>query len=71
MTPVWNDHTQQDYAEWTVDDGTLCQIWIENEASLEKKAQLVPQYSLGGIAEWALGSEKDSVWSVLSDTIGG
>ncbi len=71
VTPVWNDHTQQDYAEWTVDDGTLCQIWIENEASLEKKAQLVPQYSLGGIAEWALGSEKDSVWSVLSDTIGG
>ncbi len=67
---TWDDETQQNYAEWTLDDGTLCQIWVEDEESLAKKAALVSTYSLGGIAEWALGYERSSVWSVIAENIG-
>ncbi len=67
---VWNEETQQNYAEWTLEDGTLCRIWVEDEKSLALKAALVKTYELGGIAEWALGFERSSVWSVLTDEIG-
>ncbi len=67
---VWNDETQQNYAEWTLDDGTYCQIWVEDETSLALKAALVDKYSLGGIAAWALGFERSSIWNVITENIG-
>ncbi len=69
ITPVWDEGTGQEYASWTVEDGTLCEIWIENEKSLAKKAQLVNQYSLGGFSAWVLGNEKDTVWDTLKETV--
>lgn len=69
ITPVWDEGTGQEYASWTVEDGTLCEIWIENEKSLAKKAQLVNQYSLGGFSAWVLGNEKDTVWETLQETV--
>ena len=68
---TWNEETGQNYAEWTPDDNTLCRVWIEDETSLAKKAELVKTYGLGGIAAWALGFERASVWEVLSDALGG
>lgn len=70
VTPAWDEETAQDYASWTLDDGTLCQIWLENEESLARKAALVSQYDLGGIAAWVLGFERSSVWQVLIDNAG-
>ncbi len=67
---VWDEETQQNYAAWTLQDGTTCQIWIEDEASLALKAKLVKTYDLGGIAAWALGFERSSVWSVIEENIG-
>ena len=69
VTPVWNEETAQYYAAWTTEDGVLCEIWIEEEESLARKARLVNKYGLGGIAAWVLGFERSSVWSVLSENI--
>jgi len=69
ITPVWDETTGQNYAEWTLENGIVCRIWIEDEESLALKADLVSTYSLGGIAEWALGFEKDSVWAVIAEHI--
>ncbi len=66
VTAYWSQETSQDYAELTADDGSKYQIWLENEKSLEEKAKLVQDYSLGGIAAWKLGLERPSVWDVLS-----
>lgn len=71
VTPAWNEETGQDYAAWTTEDGTLCEIWIENEESLAKKARLVNQYQLGGFAAWALGFERASIWEVLTNNVEG
>ena len=69
VTPVWDDSTGQYYVKWTLDDGTTCQIWVEDEESLALKAGLVKKYELGGIASWALGYERSSIWDVLSEHI--
>ena len=65
----WDDSVGQYYAEWTLDDGILCRIWMEEEESITLKAGLVKTYELGGIAEWALGSERSSIWGIISEEI--
>ncbi|MDO4475367.1 MAG: glycosyl hydrolase family 18 protein [Lachnospiraceae bacterium] len=70
VEPVWDEQIGQNYAVWDTEDGINCQIWIEDEASIEKKAQLVSRYDLGGIAAWALGSERKSIWKIISEQIG-
>ena len=69
VTPVWDEETAQYYAAWTTEDGVLCEIWMEEEESLARKARLVSRYGLGGIAAWVLGFERSSVWEVLSKNI--
>ena len=70
LTPTWDDAAGQYYVAWNTDDGVLCEIWIENEESLAKKARLVDQYQRGGIAAWRLGYERASIWKVLTENIG-
>ena len=71
VTPVWNEETGQYYAEWTLDDGIVCRIWIEEEKSLALKVNLVPKYELGGVAEWVLGNERATVWEVITRSLQG
>ena len=69
LTPTWDPVTAQNYIAWNTDDGVLCEIWIEDAASLERKALLVSANDLGGCAIWALGFQDDTVWDVLSQTL--
>ncbi len=64
----WDEELGQNVAEWTLDNGILCQVWLEDLQSIAKKAELVPKYNLGGIAEWVLGNQSNDVWAVISDT---
>lgn len=67
VTPVWRADTTQNYAEWTAKDGVLCRIWIEDASSIARKAQMVPKYSLGGVAAWVLGYETNDIWQTIVD----
>lgn len=62
---AWDETTAQNYAEFEGDDGSLYQIWLEDEQSLEEKMTLVKDYNLGGVAAWKLGLESDSVWDII------
>lgn len=66
---VYDASTGQQYAEWTDDQGRLCQIWLEDEASVRARALLVKEYDIAGIAEWVLGNERDTVWPIISESI--
>ena len=66
VTAGWSSETSQDYAEFTDEDGNFCQIWLENEASIEEKMKLVQEYGLAGVAEWKLGFERSSIWDVIA-----
>ncbi len=70
VSPTYDESTGQQYAEWTDEQGRLCQIWLEDDASIAARAALVGEYDLGGIAEWVLGNQKDSVWAAIQSGIG-
>ena len=40
VTPVWDAETAQNYADWTLDNGVRCQIWIEDGESMARKILL-------------------------------
>ncbi|MDO4344616.1 MAG: glycosyl hydrolase family 18 protein [Eubacteriales bacterium] len=61
----WDETTAQNYAEFEGDDGSLYQIWLEDDKSIEEKMTLVKDYGLAGVAAWKLGFENDSVWDVI------
>lgn len=69
VTAAWSEETSQDYAEFTDEEGNFCQIWLENEKSIEEKMKLVQQYDLGGVAEWKLGFERAAIWNVIAKYI--
>lgn len=69
VTAAWSKETSQDYAEFTDEEGNFCQIWLENEKSIEEKMKLVQQYDLGGVAEWKLGFERTAIWNVIAKYI--
>ncbi len=69
VSSSYDESTGQQYAQWTEADGTLCQIWLEDEESVTVRASMVREYGLAGIAAWVLGSEQDFVWDVISANI--
>ena len=69
LTPTWDPVTAQNYISWYTDDGVLCEIWIEDAQSLQRKVLLVSANNLAGYAIWALGFQNDSIWSTLSETL--
>lgn len=60
----WDEKTAQNYAEFE-QDGALVKVWLEDEASVDVKMQLIQTNSLAGVACWKLGFEKASVWEVI------
>ena len=60
----WDDRTKQNYAEWEADGGTY-KIWLEDNQSLEEKLKVIRDNQLAGVAEWRLGWENPSVWSLI------
>ena len=69
VTSTYDEATEQQYAEWTDAEGRFCQVWLENQDSVTKRASLVKEYELGGIAEWVLGNQQDWVWEIISANI--
>ena len=65
ITPEWDETTSQYYASFE-EDGALCQIWLEEAASIRAKLTVMSQYSLGGVAEWKLGQETPGVWDEIT-----
>ena len=69
LTPTWDAACAQDYVGWYTDDGVLCEIWIENAKSLQRKVLLTSKYDLGGTAIWVLGFETDNIWETITDSM--
>lgn len=68
MTKTWDEETAQYLA--TSEDGTASYaIWLEEEESLGRKAELVAEYQLAGIAAWKLGFERETVWDIFADVV--
>lgn len=61
---IWLEDIGQYYTEYNIDKSRY-RIWIEDEKSIELKANLVFKHDLKGAASWRKGFEKKEVWNVL------
>ena len=61
----WNEAVCQNYGEYTTSDGTLCQVWLEDEESIRVKLNIMQKYGIGGVASWRLGFEKPIIWDEI------
>lgn len=64
VEPTWDETTHQYYIELEY-EGSIYQMWMEEERSIEEKMQLIKQYELAGVASWRLGYERASIWDVI------
>ncbi|RNB80149.1 hypothetical protein EDM56_27450 [Brevibacillus fluminis] len=60
----WDDRAKQNYVEY-MEKGLKHQMWVEDEVSMKQRLGLVDKYGLKGVAVWAVGLEKPSIWSVF------
>ena len=59
----------QDVAKWQA-NGSEFSIWMENAASIRRKAALVKKYGLAGVGSWRRGFETPDVWTALQEELG-
>lgn len=64
MEVYWDDTCGQNVATLEGEDA-IYTIWVEDEQSIGEKMKLVQEHQLAGVAEWKLGFERASVWSVI------
>lgn len=62
---VWDEQLGQYFGAYEKDGATI-QIWLEEDKSVEEKMKVIKQYNLAGVAQWKLGLEKKSVWTVIA-----
>ena len=67
----WDAEAGQNYGEYTGSDGTLFQIWMEDEVSLGQKIDAMRANNIAGIAEWSLGMETSEMWDVIEAYVNG
>lgn len=60
----WDEETCQNYGEYTA-DGSLFQVWLEDERSIEVKLNIMEKYQIAGVASWRLGFEKPEIWDQM------
>ncbi len=65
---VWLEDMGQYYGEVT-EGNTTYKVWLEEEESVKKRLELVLRYDIAGCAAWKRGLEKESIWSVLENTL--
>lgn len=67
VTPVYDEATGQNYAEiYSEKDQTTYKIWLEDELSLKKRADIALKYNLAGVASWSRYFADESAWAALS-----
>lgn len=64
VTAAWDEETCQNYAEWN-DGAATYQIWLEDEASIAAKLNVMNTQEIGGVAVWRLGYGTAGVWELI------
>lgn len=70
ITPLYDPSTGQDYVEFDVpEEDVTYKMWLENKTSLQKRARLVHQYQLAGIASWSKYFANEEAWDILDEEL--
>ena len=63
-TITWDETTKQNYVEWT-SGNEKTMMWLEDQASLEAKLQVMSSFNIAGVAAWQLGYEEGFAWDAI------
>lgn len=70
LTPAYDGASGQMYVQYAdPTDGATYKIWIEDSISMKKRAELVKEYNLAGIASWRRGFEQPGIWKAIVETL--
>lgn len=61
---TWDAEACQNYGEKEM-NGTLYQVWLEDQQSIETKLNVMKTFGVAGVAEWQLGQEDSAIWDVF------
>lgn len=53
------------------EDGAMKRIWLEDEASMKARLQLIKKYDLAGLASWRRGFETENFWTLVRENMKG
>ncbi len=66
LQPVYDEKSGQNYAEFFAEnENATYKIWIEDELSLKKRADLAVKYKLAGVASWSRMFGDQTAWAAL------
>jgi spore germination protein YaaH len=67
LQPVYDEASGQNYAEYYADDEKATyKIWIEDELSLSKRANIAAAYQLAGVASWSRLFGDQTAWTAIN-----
>jgi spore germination protein YaaH len=67
IQPVYDEASGQNYAEYHAEDeNATYKVWIEDELSLTKRANLTANYQLAGMASWSRAFGDQTAWTAMS-----
>jgi spore germination protein YaaH len=66
LKPTYNSESGQNYAEYyAADEKATYKIWIEDDSSLKKRAELAARYQLAGVGTWSRNFGNQTAWTAL------
>lgn len=66
LKPQYDMESGQNYAELIVEkEKTTYKVWLEDEVSLKKRAEVVGNYNLAGVASWSRFFADETAWTAL------
>ncbi|WP_342780731.1 glycosyl hydrolase family 18 protein [Bacillus marasmi] len=66
LTPTYDEQSGQNYAEFvSVEENATYKVWLEDELSLKKRAELASKYDLAGIASWSRYFAAPTAWTAM------
>ena len=67
LQPKYDEESDQNYAEfYAADEKATYKIWIEDQFSLNKRAELAIKYELAGIGTWSRLFGDQTAWTALN-----
>jgi spore germination protein YaaH len=63
--PQWDAASCSPYFSYAAEDGSLHEVWYENQRSVEEKTRFVSSLKLRGVSAWALGLDDSSFWTAV------
>jgi spore germination protein YaaH len=67
LQPVYDEESGQNYVEYYAEDELATyKVWLEDELSLSKRANLASTYQLAGVASWSRNFGDQTAWTAIN-----